>query len=40
MVLALLSITMFFTMIFATIHALRNEARDERMNLQRSPYAN
>lgn len=28
--LALFSMTMFFAMIFATIHALRDESRDQR----------
>ena len=28
--LILLSMTMFFAMLFATVHAIRDEARDER----------
>ncbi len=35
--LILLSITMFFTMLFATVNAIRNESRAERGALPRNP---
>ncbi|WP_438748538.1 hypothetical protein [Pararhizobium sp. O133] len=37
MALILLSMTMFFAMLFATAHALRNEARGDRSGLNRDP---
>jgi uncharacterized membrane protein len=35
MVLILLSMTMFFVMLFATANAIRNEARNDRSGLTR-----